>query len=97
MAVGLSDIHSLSEFQRNTRQHIQYLKKSGKPLVLTINGQAEVVMQSAEAYQRLLDDQVLLESIRDASRGVEQARRGEGRSMREFLEALAKEHRIALK
>lgn len=97
MAVQLSDIHSLSEFQRNTREHILHLKKSGKPLVLTVNGQAEVVVQSAEAYQKLLDDQELLESIRGISRGLEQAKRGEGRPMREFLESLAKEHGIKLK
>lgn len=97
MAVHLSDIHSLSEFQRNTREHIQHLKKSGKPLVLTVNGQAEVVVQSAEAYQKLLDDQELLESIRGISRGLEQAKRSEGRPMREFLESLAKEHGMKLR
>jgi PHD/YefM family antitoxin component YafN of YafNO toxin-antitoxin module len=97
MAVDLSDIHSLSEFQRNTREHIQYLKKSGKPLVLTVNGQAEVVVQSAGAYQKLLDSQELLETLRGIGRGLEQAKRGEGRPMREFLEALAREHEIPLK
>lgn len=97
MAVQLSDIHSLSEFQRNTREHIQHLKQSGNPIVLTVNGQAEVVVQSAEAYQKLLDDQELLESIRGISRGLEQAKRGEGRPMRDFLESLAKEHGIKLK
>lgn len=97
MAVQLSDIHSLSEFQRNTREHIQHLKQSGRPLVLTVNGQAEVVVQSAEAYQKILDDQELLESIRGISRGVEQAKRGAGRPMKEFLESLAKEHGINLK
>ena len=97
MPINLSDIYSLSEFQRNTRDYINKLKKSGKPVVLTVNGQAEVVVQSAEAYQRLLADQELLESIRAVSRGLEQVKRGEGRPMREFLEALADEHGISLK
>ena len=91
MGVQLSDIHSLSEFQRNTREHIRRLKKSGKPAVLTVNGQAEIVVQSAAAYQKLLDDQEWLESIRGISRGLEQAKRSEGRPMRDFIEALAKE------
>ena len=73
------------------------MKVSGKPAVLTVNGEAEVVVQSAEAYQKLLDDRELLDSIRSISRGLEQANRGEGRGMREFLKALAKEHRISLK
>jgi len=97
MAIDLAQIHSLSDFQRNTKDHIRKLKKTGKPAILTVNGEAEVVVQSAEAYQKLLDDHELLESIRGISRGLEQARRGEGRPMRDFLEALAKEHGLALK
>lgn len=97
MAFELANIHSLSDFQRNTKDHIRKLKESGKPAVLTVNGEAEVVVQSAEAYQRLLDDCELLDSIRSISRGLEQAKRGEGRGMREFLEALATEHGISLK
>lgn len=97
MAIHLSNIYSLSEFQRNTRDHIAELKQTGNPAVLTVNGQAEVVVQSAEAYQKLLDDQELLHSMRAISRSVEQAKRGKGRSMRKALEALASEHGISLK
>src|SRR5258707_7194771 len=97
MAVDLANIHSLSDFQRNAKRHIRRLKQSGKPAVLTVNGQAEVVVQSAEAYQQLLDDGELLESIRRIGHGLEQSKRGEGRPMREFLEALAKERKISLK
>src|ERR1039457_7273346 len=97
MALDLADIHSLSDFQRNAKAHIRKLKKSGKPAILTVNGEAEVVVQSAEAYQKRLDDRELLESIRGIRRGLEQAKRGEVRPMREFLEALAKGHGISLK
>lgn len=64
MAMQLSSIRSLSEFQRNTIEHIQHLKQSGKPLVLTVNGQAQVVVRSAAAFQKLLDDQEVLERSR---------------------------------
>ena len=97
MALNLTDIYSLSDFQRNTRDRITKLKESGNPAVLTVNGQAEVVIQSAEAYQKLIEDQQALESIRSIGRGLEQARRKEGRPMREFLEALAGEHGFSLK
>ena len=97
MAIHLANIHSLSDFQRNTKLHLRKLKKSGQPAVLTVNGQAEVVIQSAAAYQQLLDSSELLETIRGISRGLEQAQRGEGRPMRRFLQALAKEHGIVLK
>lgn len=97
MTVDLTNIYSLSDFQRNTRDHIAKLKQTGMPAVLTVNGQAEVVVQSADAYQRLVEDQELLQRMRTISRSLEQAKRGEGRPMREFLEALASEHGISLK
>jgi PHD/YefM family antitoxin component YafN of YafNO toxin-antitoxin module len=95
--IDLGSIHPLSDFQRNTKAHIRRLKRSGKPAVLTVNGQAEVVVQSAEAYQKLLDERELMEALRGISRGIEQAKRGEGRPMREFLEELAREHGVSLK
>jgi len=97
MGIPLANIHSLSEFQRNVRVHLRRLKASGQPAVLTVNGHAEVVIQSAKAYQELLDDQDLLGTIRAISRGLQQARQGEGRSIREFLQEFAKEHRVSLK
>ena len=45
-----NDIRSLSDFKRNTSELLDSLKKTGNPLVLTINGKAEVVVQDAEAY-----------------------------------------------
>ena len=95
--IDLASIHPLSDFQRNTRAHIRRLKRSGKPAVLTVNGQAEVVVQSAESYQKLLDERELLEAIRAINRGLEQASRGEGGPMREFLKEFAREHGISLK
>lgn len=61
--IQLKNIKSLSDFQRNTKEHLRRLKDTGKPEVLTINGQAELVVQSADAYQRLLDQAELADSI----------------------------------
>lgn len=49
------DIQSLSTFKRNTSELISQMKETGSPVVLTVNGKAEVVVQDAAAYQRLLD------------------------------------------
>ena len=46
-----NDIRSLSDFKRNTVDLLDRLRKTGHPLVLTINGKAELVVQDAEAYQ----------------------------------------------
>jgi PHD/YefM family antitoxin component YafN of YafNO toxin-antitoxin module len=95
--VELTNIHALSEFNRNSKDFVRKLKKTGKPAVLTINGQAEIVVQSAQAYQKLLQEHQLLTTLRGIGRGIAQAKRGEERPMREFLEELASEHDIPLK
>jgi len=50
-----NDIRSPSDFKRNTVELLDRLRKTGHPLVLTINGKAEVVVQDAGAYQTLLN------------------------------------------
>ena len=49
------DIGSLTDFARNTKAHLQRLRRTGRPELLTVNGKAEVVVQSAAAYQRLIE------------------------------------------
>ena len=95
--VDLNHILSVTEFNRNTKEHIQWLKETGKPEVLTVNGQAEIVVQSAEGYQKLLDAAELSQTLAGIQRGLEQAKRGEGRPMREFLKELAEQHGVSLK
>jgi PHD/YefM family antitoxin component YafN of YafNO toxin-antitoxin module len=49
------DIDSLSNFKRNTPEFLRQLKESGHPVVLTINGKAELVVQDSASYQKLLE------------------------------------------
>jgi hypothetical protein len=49
------DIQAMTTFRRNPAKFLKHLKKTRRPLILTINGKAEAVVQDAEAYQRLLD------------------------------------------
>jgi prevent-host-death family protein len=48
------DIHPLSDFKRKTNALIQQLKSTRRPVVLTLNGRPELVVQDASAYQSLL-------------------------------------------
>ena len=48
------DIGSLTDFSRNTKAHLKRLKRTGRPELLTVNGKAEVIVQSAFAYERLV-------------------------------------------
>lgn len=82
--IPLSNIHSLSDFQRNTSRHIKEMKESGLPEVLTVNGKAELVVQSAESYQALLDKIELHESARKIERSMQDFRAGKFLTLEEF-------------
>ncbi len=94
--IDLNSIHPVTDFNRNTKKHIKRLKATGKPEVLTVNGQAEVVVQSAEGYQKLLDAAELAETVAGIRRGLAQAKDGQGRPMRQFLKNLADKHGFSL-
>jgi hypothetical protein len=87
----LEDIHSLSDFQRNARAHIEQLKKTGRPEVLTVHGEAEVVVQHAEAYQRLLDIAAHAAAIVGVQRGLQGMYAGTGEDAEDAFASLERE------
>jgi prevent-host-death family protein len=92
--VHLEDIHSLTDFQRNTKEHIQRLKETGRPEVLTVNGKAEIVIQDAASYQKLLELIDRAEAIEGIQKGLESMQRGEGKPAQEVFTRLRKKHNI---
>lgn len=82
----LDDIHSLTDFQRKTREHLERLKETGRPEVLTLHGEAEVVVQDAAAYQELLDRLERAEAVAGIREGLASVERGDGESLEATLE-----------
>ena len=86
-----NDIRSLSDFKRNTSELLDRLKKTGNPLVLTINGKAEVVVQDAEAYQDLLER---VETIKGIQQGLADVKAGRAKPARNVFNRLRRTHAI---
>lgn len=86
-----NDIRSLSDFKRNTSELLNRLRKTGNPLVLTINGNAEVVVQDAEAYQELLDH---VETIEGIQRGLADMKARRTKPARDVFNRLRRKHGI---
>jgi prevent-host-death family protein len=82
------DIHSLTAFKRKSSSLMKKMKKTGRPLVLTINGKAEAVVLDPAAYQQVADQLDILSKIR---RGLAQAKRGEGQTVDEVFDELEME------
>jgi PHD/YefM family antitoxin component YafN of YafNO toxin-antitoxin module len=88
------DINSLSNFKRNTPEFLRQLKKSGHPVVLTINGKAELVVQDAASYQKLLDLAEEARVVEGIRQGLEDMKAGRTISLDEFKEHARTKHGI---
>lgn len=86
-----NDIRSLSDFKRNTVDLLDRIRKTGNPMVLTVNGKAELVVQDAEAYQALLDRVETLEGIQ---RGVADVKAGRTRPAQQVFDKLRRKHGV---
>jgi prevent-host-death family protein len=86
-----NDIRSLSEFKRNTVDLLDRLRKTGHPLILTINGKAELVVQDAAAYQALLDR---VEAIEGIQQGLADVKAGRTKPARRVFDRLRRKHGI---
>jgi prevent-host-death family protein len=89
------DIQPLTDFKRNTSVFLRRLKATGHPVVLTINGKAELVVQDAASYQRLFALAERLETIEAVKESLAAIDRGEGRPMDEVFDELEAEMRKA--
>jgi len=88
------DIQSLSTFKRDTAKVVRQLKKTGQPVVLTVNGRAELIVQDAESYQKLLDAKDRMEAIEGIKRGLESMKRNAGKPAEKFFQEFFNEHGI---
>ena len=87
--VNLSqDIHPLTDFKRNTSDFMKQMKKTHRPVVLTVNGRAELVVQDAESYQQILDRLERLEAVEAIRLGIAAAEEGRVKPARKALAEL---------
>jgi PHD/YefM family antitoxin component YafN of YafNO toxin-antitoxin module len=88
------DIHSLSTFKRDTAKLVRQMKKTKKPVVLTVNRKAEPVVQDAGSYQELLQAKERMEAIEGIKRGLESMKRNAGKPAEKFFQEFFAEKSI---
>jgi prevent-host-death family protein len=90
-----SDIQSLTTFRRSSGDFMKQLKKTKRPVVLTVNGKAAAVVQDAEAYQRLLDIAARADANEGIRQGLDDVAHGRTRPAREFFDEFEAGHGIS--
>jgi prevent-host-death family protein len=85
-----NEVQSLADFKRHSADTLKRMKESGNPVVLTVNGKAELVIQDAAAYQRLVALAERAEMREFLNEAKADADAGRTVPAREFLQSLGK-------
>ena len=88
------NIHPLTDFLRHHKRHLQRLKRSQRPAVLTLNGKAHVVVQDAKAYQMMMETMEALETQKGIAEGIASMERGQGQPAETVFARLRKKHAL---
>jgi prevent-host-death family protein len=90
--INLTNIHSVTDFQRNPKAVLARLRETRSPAILTVNGKAEMVIQDAASYQELLDKVQRVEDLDAVREGLAQSIAGEGMPAEDFFEDFERRH-----
>lgn len=88
------DIDSLSNFKRHTAEFMEKLKETGRPVVLTVNGKAEIILQDARAYQEVLDSLEFAKAIRSLRASLKDIQEGKTQSIESVFRELIDQNEL---
>jgi prevent-host-death family protein len=77
LMLQLANIRPLTDFKRQTPECMAEMRQNGAPLILTVNGRAEMVVQDAASYQRLLNRLEEAEALAGIRQGLADWRAGD--------------------
>ena len=87
-----TDIQPLSQLIQHPDDIVAQVKRTGNPVVLTVDGKADVVVMDASAYEAMRTDRELEASIKDLQQGMDEIDAGLGRPAREVLAEIFAKH-----
>jgi len=88
------DIQSLTTFRRRSGDFMKQLKKTKRPVVLTVKGKAAAIVQDAGAYQRLLDVAASVDAEEGIRQGLDDVAHGRTRPAKEVFDEIRRKHDI---
>lgn len=88
MSGSMNDVDSVSNFKRKTADYVRRLRRTGRPMILTVKGKARLVVQDAAAYQQMVEQAESTTTLQFIQRGRADIRAGRTTPMREAVERL---------
>lgn len=93
MSINLTeDIRSVTDLKRHTREILQQIRQTRRPVVLTVNGKADAVLMDAKTYEKHLKASNLSRLLAAAEEDVTA---GRTRPMRQFLKEFKNARKVS--
>ncbi len=92
MALSITeDIRSITDLKRNTNSVLNQIRKTKRPVVLTVNGKAEAVILDAKEYEKITHAFNLLKLLVAAEEDI---RAGRYKEARDFFREFKRDNKI---
>jgi prevent-host-death family protein len=88
----VDDIRSITELKRKTKEILDQVRQTGRPVVLTVNGKADAVLIDAKTFDKHLSASNMAKLLAPAA---EDLRTGRTRPMRSFLREFKRARKIS--
>ncbi len=85
------DIRSVTDLKRNTREILDQIHTTGRPVILTVNGRADSVLMDVSMYEKNLQAANFARLLAPAEQDLEQ---GHVRPVREFIAGFKRDRDI---
>lgn len=76
------DIHSITELKKNAKNILNQMRRTGRPIVLTVNGKADAVLLDVKTYEKTVQVKKLADLLAEAEQDVSAKKT---RPIRKFL------------
>ena len=86
------DIRSVTDLKRNTKDILAQVHRTGRPVVITVNGKADAILIDAKTYENQLKASNLARLLAPAEADV---KAGRTQPMRSFLKELKDARKIS--
>lgn len=88
------DIQSLSVFKRDTSKFLKQMKRTGQPIVLTVNGKAAAVVQDVDSFDEDFQDWDRRDRIASVKKGIKDMKAGRTKPASEAFREFEEKHGI---
>ncbi len=87
-------VHPLSELTQDPAAFLAHLRKTGEAVLLAVDGRADLVVQDAASYRKLVELADRAQVVEAVRQGLDEMRAGLGRPADEVFDEIRREFSI---